>query len=56
MKFLYISCLDIFFETDEELSYEERQCEQCGDEDRLVGMFITDSDRKKLESDYLSGR
>lgn len=36
MKYLYESHLGGFYFTDEELSWEDRYCEQCGDSDWLV--------------------
>ena len=52
MKYLYLSCLGNFFETDHELSRSETYCEQCGDIDEFIGKFETETEKEQLKRDH----
>jgi len=48
--FLYETCTGTLYETEEELSYEDLQCEICGDSHSFIGEFQTEEEKKLLIS------
>ena len=52
MKYLYESCVGTYYSTDEAQTYEQMDCEQCGDSDTFIGTYETEEERKQLEHDY----
>lgn len=52
MPFLYESHMGGFFDTFEELDWEEEYCETCGDSDWCIGYYDTDEERQELIDDF----
>ncbi len=44
MKHWYDSCVGTIFATYKMLTFEEMDCEQCGDSDYYIGMYETEEE------------
>jgi hypothetical protein len=54
MPYLYENHMGGFFDSYEELSWEETHCEICGDSDWCIGYYETDEERQQLIDSFYS--
>jgi hypothetical protein len=48
MPFLYEGHMGGFFDSYEELDWEDTYCEACGDSDQCIGYYDTEEERQQL--------
>ena len=56
MLHVYASHLGGYFTTTEKLTFDEENCEQCGDSDWYIGMAETEEEAEKMFNDYIDDR